>query len=306
MNRREFLGVGLGFLGAAAVGAEASGRKAFAKKPFSQGIHGRLYVPTEGVDPTLRVAVIGDAHCAFRDARDDRYKENYRRMSSVPDPWKLTNALKAAKRNKADLVLLVGDIISFPSYANVEEVCRMIREADVDCYYVAGNHDWRFEKLPCEDPVAYRRQWINDRLLPFYKGADPECSSRVVKGMRFVAIDDSTISVTEKQLAFWRQEIAKGDPTVLLMHVPIYVPGWSPSPTACLRWEESPTYRGKIDPVTRTFCEEVMRAENLSCVFTGHEHWPMYSSYRGQRLFSVDGNGRTGEYFDVSFSDPER
>ena len=174
----------------------------------------RLTVPTLAHD--LRLFVIGDTHFAFHDARDAAYADFYKRMAQWPAPREpFEKMLAKARAERPDLLLLVGDNLSFPTLANVDYLAAQLSASGLDWYYVAGNHDWHFEGVPGSDE-AQRAEWAPKRLAPLYRGRDPFMSSRVVKGVRFVAIDNSIYHVSEAQLAFWKAEAAKGDPTVLL------------------------------------------------------------------------------------------
>ena len=46
-----------------------------------------------------------------------------------------------------------------------------------------------------------------------------------VKGVRFLAIDNSTYEINEKQLTFFNNQAKTGLPLVLMVHIPMYAPG---------------------------------------------------------------------------------
>lgn len=136
-------------------------------------------------------------------------------------------------------------------------------------------------------------------------------SSRVVKGVRFVAIDNSIYHVSEAQLAFWKAEAAKGDPVVLFMHVPLWLPGWGLFTCGNPDWgaardpyaavERRETWAPRQTPSTFAFRDAVLATPNLVGVFTGHEHTLMVGAERGKFLFSVPSN-RDGAFLDVSLA----
>ncbi len=309
--------------GGAAAAVAAAGCKSAAgrtaDKEFVLSPDGRrLVLPWSGLGEPLRVWVAGDTHFGMHDERDAQYADNYRRMSWKPEGYAETvKARKAlfekmladAKREKVDLLLLAGDIISFPSLANVEYVTGALRASGVEWMYVAGNHDWHFEGDSGGD-LEQRDRWIDRRLRPFYPaGANPLMHSRVVKGVRFVVGDDSAYLIRREQLEFWKAEAAKGDPIALVMHIPLYAEGWGVLTCACPTWGAATDPFWEIErrekwraegptPETFAFREAVLSTPNLVGVFTGHLHVPICAHLRGQNLFSVASN-RDGRFLDV-------
>jgi len=188
ISRKEFI---------LAAGAVTMAGNGCATKPanccagYALGARGKLRLTVRGLLEDVRFQVIGDTHFGFHDARDDAYSDNYARMArgaAAKEPFE--KMLAEAKEKKPDLLLLVGDNISFPTLANVEYLKSQLDASGLDWYYVAGNHDWHFEGLPGSDE-AQRAEWTVKRLAPLYRGRAPLMSSRVVKGVRFVAIDNS-------------------------------------------------------------------------------------------------------------------
>ena len=153
ISRRTFFGAGAAAALTGCVTGSRDGEGAAATpKSFSLGQKLNLSLPRADVKEPVRVFVIGDTHWGFHDARDDAYAANYKRMAQWPAPADaLPKALKRAKDAKADLVVLVGDNISFPTQANIDHLKQALSESGVDWMYVAGNHDWHFEGLPGSD-----------------------------------------------------------------------------------------------------------------------------------------------------------
>jgi len=255
--------------------------------------------------------VAGDTHLGLHDGRDDAFADNYRRMAQWPgDTAAFEKMLAEAKAADVDLLVLVGDQISFPTLANVDFLKGALEKGGVPWLYVAGNHDWHFEGDSGSD-AEQRTRWIPRRLASLYPaGANPLCHSRVVKGVRFVTIDDSDYLITREQLDFWRGEVAKGDPTVLAMHIPIWVEGWhNQSTLGAPDWgagidrywqiERRQRWPERATPETAAFREAVLNAPNLVGVFTGHIHQFMAANVRGRNMFSVPDN-RKGARLEVT------
>jgi len=308
-SRRNFLkAAGLGAPAMALSGClvkDRSGRF----RTFTLAERGNLRLPVPGLKAPVKFFVAGDTHFAMADQRDEPYRDNYARMAKNPGtPADFEKMLASAKEGAVDLVCLVGDIISFPTLANVEYVERTLKASGVKWLYTAGNHDWHFEGLPGSD-IEQRAEWTEKRLKPLYQGANALYSSKVVKGVRFVAIDNSVYHVTKEQLAFYRQEAAKPEPIVLLMHIPLWTEGFGVFSCG------SPMWGAKIDPYweierrekwaekqcesTFIFRDEVLATPHLAAVFTGHIHQFMVAhTPEDQLMFTVPQN-RTGARIEV-------
>ena len=265
---------------------------------FSYDGNSGLRIEVSGLEEEVIVYGASDTHLALHDGRDNKHAGNYARMAQWPGSTDgFAEMLSAAKHAKADLVALTGDTISFPSHANVEFVSRALRENEIDWVYTAGNHDWHFEGVAGSD-VQQRAKWTQLRLLPLYPGkVDPLMYSKVVKGVRFVAIDNSVYHIAKKQLAFWRREAAKGDPTVLLMHVPLWVegfgiytcgnPSWGADSDEIWQIERRERWAPRQSPESFALREAVLNTPNVVAVITGHIHRPLFACERGKFLFSM-------------------
>lgn len=270
-----------------------------------------------------RFMVVGDSHLTIDDARGEPFKEYSGRMSKpyrsalhfrtgrpIASPDGFEYALAQAQKMKVDFLALVGDIVSFPSEAGVEYVRKRLDASGLNWMYISGNHDWHYEGLPGTE-MALRAEWTKKRLAPLYQGADPMMASRVVKGIRFVFIDNSLYEILPEQLAFWKQEAAKGEPVALMMHIPLYMPGYGPREAGCAH----PEWGAKVDPhwkierrpqwpeaghtqTTFAFRETVFSTPNLLGVFVGHDHCHMFAFDRGH-VQCVTAANADGSFLDV-------
>lgn len=313
LSRRTFFGAaGLAAAGSVVPSVASAANAPRGATSFMFGPKNKIRIRIPDLKENVRVLIVGDTHFNLRDERDDEYKDMYKRMVRSTDPTKpFAETLNYAKKVKADLILLVGDNLSFPTLANVEHFKRELDVCGIDWYYVAGNHDWHFEGSPGSDEEQ-RDIWIEKRLKPLYKGLNPLMSSRLIKGIRFVAIDNSIYHVTQKQLDFWKQEAAKGDPMVLFMHIPFWQEGWE-SVFTCgnPKWgaatdpyweiERREKWAEKQMPSTFAFRDAVLSTPNLAGVMTGHHHTRYVSSEKGAFLFTVPDN-RKGHFYDVTFT----
>ena len=310
ISRRDFIGATAAFAAAAGcTGPRCSIDKT--NRPFSLDGRCTLRMPVPGLKESVNFLVVGDTHFNFHDGRDDAYADNYKRMARNPTPRDaLAKAMKRAREVQADIVLLVGDILSFPTLANIDHLRAELDRCGLPWLYVAGNHDWHFEGDSGSD-IEQRARWAESRLKPFYQGENPIMYSRVVKGVRMVMIDNSVYHVLPEQLAFWKQEAAKGDPIALFMHIPLWLEGWNITTCGHPDWgaatdpyweiERRERWAEKLMPSTYAFREAVINTPNLVGVFTGHKHKLMVGQSRNALFFSVPWN-RDGSCMEVRLS----
>ena len=105
----------------------------------------------------------------------------------------------------------------------------------------------------------------------------------MVNDVNFITLDDVYAYVTEEQVRLFKEEVKKGLPIVLCMHVPFITDNiWR---ATCRLWKddgpltsgELPAFTGdykvqKEDPVTRDFIAYLRQEPLLKCILTGHEH----------------------------------
>ncbi len=313
LGRRGFIASASGILSATAYSAfagETSGkRRGGGASGYALDTKGTLRISVPGLKDEVRVCWASDTHLALHDSHDDAYSGHYARMAKWPGSTEgFSRMLDAAKTDKADLVALTGDTISFPTLSNVEFVARELGKCGVEWMYTAGNHDWHFEGDSGSD-AEQRATWIERRLQPLYqKVSNPLMYSKVVKGVRFVAIDNSIYHITAEQLAFWRREVATGDPIVLLMHVPLWVegfgictcgnPSWGAASDPYWQIERREKWSARQSDEAFALREAVLDAPNLVAVFTGHIHRGLNACERGKFLFSIPQNNK-GLFWNV-------
>jgi len=257
----------------------------------------RVRASAPGVTEPFRVIAIADTHLAFDDERGAPFREFSGRMAGAypapvhvrtgmptPPAHSFVEALDAAVDERASLIVLLGDILSFPSVMAVEWAHEQLRRTGIPWIYTAGNHDWHYEGMSGSS-TELRAEWTRSRLSPLYDGSDPLMSVRMVGGVRFVAIDDSTGEIAPEQREFFRSQASAGDPVVLLMHIPLYVPGrplefscghpdWGSASDRLWELERRERWPARHSETTMAFQREVFACPNLLAVLAGHIHEP--------------------------------
>lgn len=277
------------------------------------------------IEEQIKVVLAADTHLWRNDERGDPYRRYSDRMSKAynqtvhfktGEPTHPENAfeetLQFAVESGADLLALPGDIFSWPSEAAIDWAYERLDKAGIPYIYVAGNHDWHYEGMQ-GNLDELRATWIEKRLLPLYHGNDPMMAVYEIKGVCFVAIDNSTYEISAAQLEFFKQQVESGRPLVLLVHIPFYAPGrsvgfgcghpdWGAATDRNFEIERRPKWPDQgHTQTTMDFYKEVFTASNLLAVFAGHIHRPSFEQINGIPQFVADDNA-SGGFLDINIS----
>lgn len=284
----------------------------------------KVFFYTEVINESIKVVHIADTHLFKDDDRGIPYQHYSNRMAKAYNQTthfqtrEKTNpeeafeqALVFAKEINADVITLVGDIFSFPSEAAIEWVQSKLKDTGIPYIYTAGNHDWHYEGM--EGTLeSLRDTWIEKRLLPLYQGNNPLMAAYDIKGIRFLAIDNSTYQINQEQLTFFKEQVATGVPLVLLVHIPLYAPGkniyfgcgnpnWGAATDGGFKIERRPKWPDTgHTQTTLNFHKDVFKAPNLLGIFAGHTHRNSIETIKGKPQIVSDDNA-SGGYLDINF-----
>jgi DNA repair exonuclease SbcCD nuclease subunit len=270
------------------------------------------------------VFVISDTHLWQSDEREAPFRQYSARMADAyhqtthfktglpTQPMQgFEEVLAQAVEQKPDLLILAGDIFSYPSEAAIEWVLARLNAVGIPYVYVAGNHDWHYEGM--EGSLAQLRQvWSEKRLKPLYQGDDPLMSRRDVNGIRFLFIDDSTGEILPEQLAFFTRHAQFDGPVVLVAHIPLYVPGrpvtfscghpgWGTASDTLYTLEGRQPWPVSHTQTTLDFHREVFSTPNLVAILAGHIHTASLDVFKGV-VQAVAPPNLAGGFLDVTFA----
>src|SRR5690606_2775600 len=277
------------------------------------------------VKEPIKVVLAADTHLWRNDERGDPYRQYSDRMAKAYNqtvhfktgepthPEKaFEETVRLAVESEADVLALPGDIFSWPSEAAIEWAYDLLEKTGIPYIYVAGNHDWHYEGM-AGNLEELRATWIGKRLLPLYQGRNPLIAAYDIKGVRFLAIDNSTYQISTGQLEFFRQQVQTGLPLVLLVHIPFYAPGksvgfgcghpdWGAATDRNFEIERRPKWPVEgHTTATMDFYYEVFNAPNLLAVFAGHIHRSSFEQINGTPQFVADDNA-SGGFLDITIS----
>lgn len=325
MKRRNFINstalAGLGLLSSSFIPAEKRKIQEKLRGTFSQNKNVFSIYTKSDIKPT-KIFHITDTHLSLDDSRGLKYQEFSKRMAgayrtnhhfqtneelSTRESFELT--LKLAKEQDVDFLALTGDIFSFPSEAAVEWAFQKIKDTSIPFAYVAGNHDWHYEGMEGSSNQL-REIWTNEHLSPMYQGENPLYAAYNFNGLRFVCIDNSTYEILPEQLDFIKQQIESNIPFLLLMHIPLFMPGrtmgfgcanpdWGEKSDKNFKIESRDKWRdGGHTKVTFSFYDEVFNAPNLLAILAGHTHRPTIDIKNGIPQV-VSAHNATGYYSEI-------
>ncbi|MCB0283091.1 MAG: metallophosphoesterase [Calditrichaeota bacterium] len=255
-------------------------------------------ISVKGLEHNFTVLHLTDTHISVYDSSEAEYHSFARRMDraypvtrhylsgdSATPAVHLQNILESAGSHSADLLILSGDIVNNPSRSSVAFVKKMLDETGIPFLYISGNHDWHYEGMP-GTLNQLRDKWTKESLAPLYNGKNPLYYQHDWKGINFVMIDNSTYQVNKDQLAFFKGQVKRGLPIVLVMHIPLYHPNYREngiSTFADPRWGAEADENWQLEkrerwfdsgnlPETTEFAELIKQAPNIIAVLAGHTH----------------------------------
>ena len=255
-------------------------------------IHIHPFTVPVGAEAPFSALHTSDNHISLADARNDARKIELARqranLFTQNRPELLTECTEAifayAKEHHLPL-LHTGDLIDFVSEANLDYVQSVTR--DVDFFGAAGNHEFSLYVGEAWEDEAYKAQSFSHVQEAF--PGDLHFQTRILNGVRFIAMDTNYYYITEELFALFRQATAAPMPTVLLTHTPLYSedlyrqctsgkPADAPPyllgcPEPLLRSLNDHRYRQqKPDACTQAFLDYCNQLSCLKAILAGHLH----------------------------------
>ncbi len=238
-----------------------------------------------GLNTPFCVLHASDTHLTYCDGRDTLRKAELAksRSQSMHSAESDLEFLKKKALNESRTVIYTGDLIDFVSELNIEKAKEFIDT--VDCFFSAGNHEFSLYVGEAKEDAAYRNQSLN-KVQGAFKN-DIRCSSRIIGGVNFVAIDNSYYLIEEFQLDFLKKEVLKPYPVVLTLHTPLYTKelydfssdeGKSIAylmsvPDDLMKHYSPDRYeQQKQDNITENAYDFIVNCDNIRAVLAGHLH----------------------------------
>ena len=239
-----------------------------------------------GLKEPFSILHISDTHLTACDAREpDKADFAAKRQQTFGgcQEESLRDSLAWAKNN-VDYVVHTGDLIEFQTEANYDLVRKYFGETAGTMFGAPGNHEYqrRIKEEGIRNTDEYNalsRATLN-KVFPY----DVTFQSTVVKGVNFICLEQVYGFVLPSQVARFKDEVKKGLPIILCMHVPFFSDHiWRSSMKFWrnagrkFRMTEVPAavgdYKRQLeDPVTRDFLAYLKQEPLLRGILCGHLH----------------------------------
>lgn len=204
--------------------------------------------------------------------------------------------IEYANEKEVDMVLFGGDMIDFPSNANLNLLKENISELKMPYVYTLGNHDWTYpwDYMTAEGRETYR-PLFND-----YTQNNPSASITEYGELVILSVDNSSNQMDPEALTVVDEALALQKPVIVIAHVPFSTESilekargvWN-SPVSIGMAD-----KGGIFPDANTFAfQEKILAEGspVFCVLSGHVHFADESALNDNVTQIVGGAGYNGE-----------
>lgn len=239
-----------------------------------------------GLERPFSVLHLTDSHlaAAYPEENEKKQRLHIRRTQTFGGHQEeaLRDALEWAK-DRVDYIVHTGDLIDWQSEENFDLVRKYFGDGVIGS---VGNHEfnpdmWLSE--PAEEHTEAFKDLTRARIQEVYP-FDVRFASQIANGVNFVTLDDVYGYVTPEQVDQFREEVKKGLPIVLCMHVPFFSDNiWRADMRFWLKTGKmngdgtlpapAGDYRVQLeDPVTRDFIAYLKQEPLLKCILAGHLH----------------------------------
>ena len=230
ISRREMFKGALALGGAAAIGSRATAGVIGEKGSARAGSIAFAHIHA-GAEKPFAVFHISDTHLTFVNSNEDQELIEFGKRRSKTFGERQMEALNWSigyAKTSSDMIVHTGDLIDFMSEGNLEALKDVFERTDGMFFGAAGNHEWQWRGKNSNLVSAESREKC-EKAFPF----NVDYASRIMNGVNFVSIDDTLIDVkgqrgiTADHMTKFENEVKKGLPIILSMHVPFRTPSMS-------------------------------------------------------------------------------
>lgn len=182
--------------------------------------------------------------------------------------------IRQANKSKPDLILFGGDIIDFPSSANLDFLKKELQKLTIPYLFAIGNHDWTY-------PWEYMTAEGKEKYFPLFEemtGENMHAAFLEWEDIVFLTVDNSSNQITENAKEIIEQAYMTDKPIVLIQHVPFSTQKLIAK--AKKYWEKPITLGMQIhggipvNAVSDSVYKEVLSAtSDIRLVLSGHVHF---------------------------------
>ena len=182
-------------------------------------------IDIEGVDSEYNFLFLTDTHMIIPSGDDTQQIKNnaaprllaFKNSEGISSSDQFPYWINYANKNKMDAMLFGGDIIDYPSEANISYFEKQLSRLKVPYLYTLGNHDWTY-------PWDYMTEYSKNNYIPMLSEFTTENSA--IHTMEFdefiiVAMDNSTTQFHPDALDTFKSILSEDKPVIVLFHVPV-------------------------------------------------------------------------------------
>lgn len=177
-----------------------------------------------GIKGEYRFLFVTDSHVVVMDGSENPKESSYGaerlnlfRTDGKSAAGQFTGWMDYAARQELDGVLLGGDIVDFPSQANLGFLKGQLEGLKCPYLYTPGNHDWTY---PWEYLTEKGKQEYLPLLAPYTRG-NTDLNVLDYGEFLIAAADNSSGQFTEAAARGLADVCGRGKPVILLIHVPV-------------------------------------------------------------------------------------
>lgn len=235
-------------------------------KPVSETI----IIP--GLKKEYKLLHITDTHTALaKDNESERIKKEAYIRGDGTNNNILPYFIEYANRSQVDGLLLGGDIISFPSNGNLNELSNSLSKLKSPYLYTLGNHDWSYSWEYHTKNTEQTYKPLFNRLM----NNNPAFQIMEFEEFRVVAVDNSKDQINPDAIEGFRRVVEDEKPVIVILHVPLFADSLKGD---TVTYWKSPILLGeggiKPNQVSREFLN-LVEADNspVMAVIAGHIHF---------------------------------
>lgn len=245
-----------------------------------------------GLTKEYNFLFLTDTHIIISDEQEEQQVKDYTQSrlpvfnteenkTSVPqlDEW-----ITYANQQKYDGLLLGGDIIDFPSAANIDYLAFSLKKLEIPYLYTPGNHDWTY---PWEYMTEKGKENYLSLLSPYMED-NPAIHTLEYEDFIIVAINNSSNQIDPDALQTYKSILSEGKPVIVLMHVPLYTD--SVLAKSKEEWNSGVVLGGGIhggiypDAVSTEFLQLTLaKTSPVAAILSGHVHLSDTSEVLGDK-----------------------
>lgn len=179
----------------------------------------KIHIPQLTQD--YEIWFLADSHIIVEDGSEDEQtaayaaerKPGFANESGFASDVIFSQFIDKANEEKPDLVLFGGDIIDFPSKANVDFLTSELQRLEVPYRMTYGNHDWTF-------PWEYMTETASATYRPMMEDAMGDAVLEL-EDLVVVSVDNSSNQVAAESMEIVNRAYGLDKPVILLLHVPL-------------------------------------------------------------------------------------